>query len=702
MSLNQPSAENIVPFGFKLIPAHKPEELHESMRSALSRNLPLVSNCQAHGEPLSVAGGGPSLADTYTELNGYVGAVNGSLAFLLDRGIVPQMCGICDPSPHMVDIIEADPRVTYFVASIVHPSVFDKLIKAGCRVYLWHASSVPGGQKVLDKEAPGSLVIGGGSTMGLRWIPLGYTNGFRKFDLHGMDSSFRIDPERGRASHAYADHQDAKDWINFEGYQTRPNFIGQVVDFIGWMERLKQPDVDPVEIRVFGDGLLQSKWAEWKAANPHMHEGNPKRPVITDGFIWPKSDRHCAPAMQAEAENIGLFMRHIHERRVVVQAGGNVGVYPVHLAQYFSVVHTFEPDPENYACLAHNIGQNPGRIAAYNAAVGAEVGNVSTEMFEPNNAGAVRVVEGGGDIPMRAIDDLNLQVCDLIWLDIEGYELKALQGASTTIAKHRPAVIIEEKHLPEMFGLPEKAAREWLVQRGYKEIVAHGRDHLFMPSTERGVLTIAAVQVGNYQDRGAEYVAKLFASIKRHLPDGIEARFACLTDDPATVPEGVEALAVEPGIRGWWSKLALFKPGMFEAGSRVLYLDLDTVIVGDLGELARYDGPLALMQDVYRSHGLQSSIMAWEAGAFDHIWAAWDGAGRPDYHPGGDQAWIELMVPDAVRLQDVVPGQIVSFKKDCAPLGIVPADARAVVFHGKPRPHEVTETWAKDLWGASA
>ena len=44
-------------------------------------------------------------------------------------------------------------------------------------------------------------------------------------------------------------------------------------------------------------------------------------------------------------------------------------------------------------------------------------------------------VNGSGVIPTLLIDDLNLEVCDLIHLDIEGYELFALQGAIKTIKK---------------------------------------------------------------------------------------------------------------------------------------------------------------------------------------------------------------------------------------------------------------------------
>ena len=501
------SNADIVPFRFTLVPVHKPDELHANIRSATARDLPKVSLCSPHDLELSIVGGGPSLEDTYKNLTGYVVAVNGSLAFLLDHGIVPQMCGVCDPSPHMADIIAADPRVTYFVATCVHPSVFDKLLDAGCLVYRWHCSSIPGGEELLDEIEPDYLMIGGGSTMGLRWITLGYNIGFRKFHLHGFDSSFR-----GKSSHAYPDHQDAKDWIHFEGFSTRPNFIGQVVDFIGWMERLKDDDVDPVSIKVYGDGLLQEKFKQWKARNPGWHEGGPKpyRPLITDGFVWPKTDREGRFGALTDVRQMGAFLEHVKSREVVVQAGGNVGVYPAYLAKQFQYVHTFEPDPENYACLIKNIATCEGNIRTYNAALGAEEGVCGVSLEVADNCGTVRI-NGDGNIPMRTIDAMELPACDLIWLDIEGYELQALKGAEKTVEKFWPAIIIEDaRHhnypvpLTEKHGIAPGAATEWLYDHGYIFAFLRGGDRMFLSSALPGLPTRES-EKAKYEKAWADY-----------------------------------------------------------------------------------------------------------------------------------------------------------------------------------------------------
>lgn len=251
---------------FYLSPAVSAETMLANMRSALGRGLREVTACRPHGLTLCVAAGGPSLADTYDQLDGFIGAVNGSLAFLLDRPIkagASYACAVMDAGPHIADALVAHPSVRYYVASICDPAVFEKL--KGCDVRLWHISpesteDPKGVTDLLNEFYPDHWhAIGGGCTMGLRWINLGYMLGFRKFKLHGLDSSFR----KG-STHAYPDRADTKDPIEFCGRETRPNFLAQVYDFFGTLNRFSSPDLEGIEIEVFGDGLLQDQYREWK------------------------------------------------------------------------------------------------------------------------------------------------------------------------------------------------------------------------------------------------------------------------------------------------------------------------------------------------------------------------------------------------------------------------------------------------------
>lgn len=210
------------------------------------------------------------------------------------------------------------------------------------------------------------------------------------------------------------------------------------------------------------------------------------------------------------------------------------------------------------------------------------------------------------------------------------------------------------------------------------------------------MVTVAAVQIGNYVGRGKEYVHKLFDACRKWVPD---ARYVLLTDDPATAPDYASVVTIPPGLNGWWNKLLLFHPGMFPKGERVLYFDLDTLIVGDISNIAAYDGPFAILRDTFTKGGLQSAVMAWEAGTVDYIWTMWEEAGRPVL-AGGDQSWIEFIVRERTILDDEFPTQIVSFKRDCFLRGGIPSLARVCLFHGQPRPHDAALVlpWIDEIW----
>lgn len=244
-----------------LEPATPMEAMIERMRSALSRNLPQVQHCRPHRHRLCVLAGGPSLAETYQFRDGYAAAVNGSLRWLMERDVIPNACGLLDPGEHLADLIEVNTSVRYFVASICHPKVFDKLIGGGCQVVLWHASGSPAFEELLRQGPDGWSLIAGGPTMGLRWYNLGYFLGFRSFAFHGLDSSFR-----DGATHAYPDRADAKDRIAIAGRETRLNFLSQVQYFFKVLDRFGYNDMEPTRVEIYGEGLLQD------AVDCHLRE----------------------------------------------------------------------------------------------------------------------------------------------------------------------------------------------------------------------------------------------------------------------------------------------------------------------------------------------------------------------------------------------------------------------------------------------
>ncbi len=106
-----------------------------------------------------------------------------------------------------------------------------------------------------------------------------------------------------------------------------------------------------------------------------------------------------------------------------------------------AVVHAFEPQA---AALLRNIQINDVGIAVHEVAVGDTAGAVSmTTQHRSSNF----VTATQGSIPLVRLDDLpDLPPPSAIKIDVEGFELKVLQGARRLLSDHNQVVVTEINH----------------------------------------------------------------------------------------------------------------------------------------------------------------------------------------------------------------------------------------------------------------
>lgn len=213
------------------------------------------------------------------------------------------------------------------------------------------------------------------------------------------------------------------------------------------------------------------------------------------------------------------------------------------------------------------------------------------------------------------------------------------------------------------------------------------------------MLRICFVKHGSVYD--ARYVNVLADMISRNLAEGTPGTFHCFTDDPTDILPHIETRPIPSEFEGWWCKLWLFRDGHFDDGDRIVYFDLDTVILGRLDEIVKYDGAFATLRDFFKPYDdVQSAVMAWPANTQQAILDKWNDLGRPIL-TGGDQQLIQLslegrgVAPDF--WQDLFPRLFVSYKGGSYKR-IPPRGCSVVCFHGQPKPHNCNAEWVNGVW----
>jgi FkbM family methyltransferase len=162
-----------------------------------------------------------------------------------------------------------------------------------------------------------------------------------------------------------------------------------------------------------------------------------------------------------------LVLKHINEGDTVLDCGAFIGDHT--LAYYNKAlcgkVYAFECNPEAFNCLEYNTANKEG-ILIYKYAISDKAGMVDVSPAE--NAGSCWIKEGTMIKTIR-IDDLKLEKCDFIKLDIEGYEYKALLGAEKTIKKFHPKLLIEiNRGALERNHTNQRQVFDFLERYGYK------------------------------------------------------------------------------------------------------------------------------------------------------------------------------------------------------------------------------------------
>lgn len=161
-------------------------------------------------------------------------------------------------------------------------------------------------------------------------------------------------------------------------------------------------------------------------------------------------------------------------RETCLDIGANIGVISQALLHEGYRVHAFEPQPEVYKLLVENMKAVGGQLVHSNFAVGAEPGIAKMPKVYyggKGNFGGLGIgdtsIYGSYDVEVVTLDSYHYNDVGFMKIDVEGYELEVLQGATETINRCRPIMYIEDDR-----GSKSAKLRAYIKELGY-EITEH-------------------------------------------------------------------------------------------------------------------------------------------------------------------------------------------------------------------------------------
>jgi len=143
----------------------------------------------------------------------------------------------------------------------------------------------------------------------------------------------------------------------------------------------------------------------------------------------------------------------LNQPKCIIDVGANIGNHTLYFSKYWkeAKIYAFEPVSFIFNLLQRNIQlNNLSNTHCFNAAVGDRegVGRVAYNGQSEHNLGATRVDYcDTGEIPFLTLDEFilehNVQTIDLIKIDVEGFELKVLNGMKQLINQYNPYIWVE-------------------------------------------------------------------------------------------------------------------------------------------------------------------------------------------------------------------------------------------------------------------
>lgn len=149
-------------------------------------------------------------------------------------------------------------------------------------------------------------------------------------------------------------------------------------------------------------------------------------------------------------------MSYANPRVTVIDVGANIGIYTYGFLARGATVHAFEPQPTCVSVIRsfYDAGlplRRRGKLFLHPVALGDHPGTSRIHIplrdgrpdTESASLGAVTAEAASYEVALTTIDEYDLRDLAFIKIDVEGGELSVIEGGRRTIARERPAILVE-------------------------------------------------------------------------------------------------------------------------------------------------------------------------------------------------------------------------------------------------------------------